>query len=70
VLSVPLLIRDTQPYGQNELSTPPDRTRLVPLRMFRRAWASTSSPPAWSLIMTPAGPRMPCRIEICPELTA
>ncbi|MGX1273247.1 hypothetical protein RKD18_006441 [Streptomyces phaeoluteigriseus] len=70
VLSRLLAIWATQPQGQIEASTAPDITSRVPLRICRRAWATASSPPAWSLTTTPLGPRMPLRMEIWPLLTA
>ncbi len=36
----------------------------VPRRIWRRAWASASKPPAWSATSTPLGPRIPLRMEI------
>jgi hypothetical protein len=51
-------------------STPPETTSGVPLRIWRRASAIASKPPAWSLTTTPLGPRMLWRIEIWPLLTA
>jgi hypothetical protein len=60
----------TQPQGQIEASTAPETTSPVPRRICRRAWATASRPPAWSLTTTLEGPFMPLRIEIWPLLTA
>jgi hypothetical protein len=41
-----------------------------PARITRRACATASRPPACSVASTLVGPRMPCRIEICPVVAA
>ena len=69
-LSRPLASWATHPHGQIDPSTAPDTISPLPRRICRRAWATASSPPAWSLTSTPLGPRMPCRIEIWPVFTA
>lgn len=48
----------------------PETISEVPLRICRRACATASRPPAWSLTTTPLGPFIPLRMEIWPLLTA
>src|SRR5690606_22939404 len=60
----------TRPYGHSEASVPPVTTSSTSRARCRAACPMASSPPACSPQITPHGPRIPCRIEICPVVAA